>query len=122
MIGIEFKKNWERNVMSKNNLTKEQLSAQEKEHEKWVLNLMRDMATNQYCTVKFYPYRQAQVYDRVFEATRDSMLPLEYMLAVKAGVRPDNHTVYEILFAGCQTFYIWFTDDQCFVGKAIAKL
>lgn len=83
-----------------------------------VLELMRALAENPYAKVKFYSYRTAFVYDPIFDAERESMLPLEYMLAIKAGVRPDNHTCYEV-YNGCSTFYICCYDGLFRVGKTI---
>ena len=81
---------------------------------------MRTLATSHCSKVTFYPYRTALVFDKMFEANRDSMSPLEYMLAIKAGVKPDNHTVYEV-YDGRQTFYIFCHDGLFRVGKNIEK-
>ncbi len=120
MLKITFNKSWERKMMREEQLSKEELSAKESNFEEWVLNLMRALATNHYSKVTFHPYRTARVFDEMFDADRDSMLPLEYMLAIKAGVNPDNHTVYEV-YNGCQTFYIWCHDSLFRVGKTIDK-
>ena len=120
MLKITFDKIWERKIMIKEQLSKEELSAKEKNFEKWILDLMRTLATNYYSKVKFYPYRTARVFSAMFDAERESMLPMEYLLAIKANVQPDNHTVYEV-YDGCQTFYIWCTDNLFRVGKKIEK-
>ena len=120
MLRITFDKHWERKMMRKENLSEEELSAKENSFEEWVLELMRALATNNYSRVTFYHYRTALVYDELFDADRDSMRPLEYMLAIKAGVNPNNHTTYEV-YNGCQTFYIWCTDSTFRVGKNIKK-
>ena len=120
MLRITFDKHWERKMMREGKLSEEELSDKENGFEEWVLELMRALATNNYSRVTFYHYRTALVYDELFDADRDSMRPLEYMLAIKAGVNPDNHTVYEV-YNGCQTFYIWCTDSTFRVGKTIKK-
>lgn len=106
--------------MRKEHLSEEELSIKEKDFEKWVLDIMGALATNHYSKVTFYPYRTALVFDEMFDADRNSMLPLEYMLAIKANVNPDNHTVYEV-YNGCQTFYIFCHDRLFRVGKTIEK-
>lgn len=120
MLKITFDKCWERKMMCKKHLSQEDLSITENEFEEWVLNLMRTLASNSYSKVTFHHYRTARVFDEMFDADRQSMLPLEYILAVKAGVKPDNHTVYEV-YDGCLTFYIWCTDSSLRVGKTIVK-
>jgi len=107
-------------MMRDEKLSEEELSAKKKEFEEWGLELMMALATNMYSKVTFYNYRTARVYDELFDADRDSMKPLEYILAIKADVCPDNHTVYEV-YDGCQTFYIWCTDSMFRVGKTIKK-
>lgn len=116
MFEITFNKLWE----YRQHLSEEELSDKEKGFEKLVLDIMRELATNNYTKVTFYPYRTALVLDEIFDADRDSMCPLEYILAVKAGVNPDNHTVYE-LHKGCQTFYIFCSDQLFRIGKTIKK-
>lgn len=120
MLRITFNEAWERKMMAEEQLSKEEVSAKENSFEEWVIELMRTLATNNYSKVTFYPYRTARVYDEMFDADRDSMRPLEYMLAIKAGVNPDNHTVYEV-YNGCQKFYIWCTDSLFRVGKTLSK-
>lgn len=120
MSGITFDNHWERKIMREEHLSKEELSVKENNVEEWALNLMGTLATNNYAKVTFHPYRTALVFDEMFDADRDSMRPLEYILAIKAGVHPDNHTVYEV-YNGCQTFYIWCTDSLFRVGKSIKK-
>ena len=68
-----------RKMMSEEKISKEQLSTKDNNFEKWVLNLMRVLAINQYSKVTFHHYRTAQVFDEIFDADRDSMRPLEYM-------------------------------------------
>ena len=120
MFRITFNLDWEWEMMDKEDLSKEELSAKENNFEKWVLDLMRTLATNPYSKVTFYRYRTARVLDAIFDADRDSMSPLEYILAIKADVNLDNHTVYEV-YDGYQTFYIWCTDSLFRVGKTIEK-
>ena len=121
MLRITFDKHWEWKMRrGEEHLSEEELSAKENSFEEWVLELMRSLAINNYSSVIFYHYRTARVFDEMFDADRDSMRPLEYMLAIKAGVYPDNHTVYEV-YNGCQTFYIWCTDSTFRVGKTIEK-
>ena len=118
MLRITFNKPWEWKMMTEEQLSKEEVSAKENSFEEWVLELMRTLAINNYSKVKFYPYRTAKVSDVMFDAERESIRPLEYMLAIKAGVNPDNHTVYEV-YNGCQTYYVWCTDNLLRVGKTI---
>ena len=120
MLSITFDRHWEWRMMREEKISEEKLSAKENNFEKWVLDLMGALATNHYSKVTFYPYRTALVHDAMFDADRDSMRPLEYMLAIKAGVYPDNHTVYEV-YNGCQTFYIFCHDSLFRVGKTIRK-
>ena len=120
MLRITFNRSWERKMMREEQLSKEELFAKESNFEEWVLDLMGELATNHYSKVTFHHYRTARVFDEMFDADRDSMRPLEYMLAIKAGVNPDNHTVYEV-YNGCQTFFIWCTDSLFRVGKTIKK-
>lgn len=121
MFGITFDKHWERETMHREHLSEEELAVKEKDFEKWVFDIMSTLATNHYSKVTFYPYRTALVSDKMFDADRDSMLPLEYMLAIKADVKPDNHTVYEVYNAG-QTFYIFCSDGLFRVGKTFKKI
>ncbi len=120
MLRITFDKCWECKMMREEHLSEEELSVKENNFEKWILNIMGALATNHYSKVTFHHYRTARVIDEIFDADRDSMCPLEYILAIKAGVNPDNHTVYEV-YNGCQTFYIWCTDNLLRVGKTIVK-
>ncbi len=120
MLKITFDKHWEWKMMREEHLSEEELSVKENNFEEWVLSLMGALDTNHYSKVTFHHYRTARVFDKMFDADRDSMRPLEYMLAIKAGVNPDNHTVYEV-YNGCQTFYIWCTDSLFRVGKTIVK-
>ena len=106
--------------MMHEHLSEEELSIKEKSFEEWVVQLMGTLATNRYARVKFYPYRTAKSFDELFVAERDSMRPLEYILAIKAGVTPDNRSIYEV-YNGSQTYYIFCRDDICLVGKAIIK-
>ena len=118
MLSIKFDRHWERKMMREEKLSEEELSVKENSFEECVLELMRALATNHYSEVTFHPYRTARVFDESFDADRESMRPLEYMLAIKAGVNPDNHTVYEV-YDGCRTFYIWCHDSLFRVGKTI---
>lgn len=120
MFGINFNGMWESDIMREKNLSEEELSVKERGFEEWVLNVMREMATNNRLEVKFNSYRTARVYDALFDAERESMRPLEYMLAIKADARPDNHTVYEIRISSVD-YYIWFHDDLCRIGKTIVR-
>ena len=116
MFGIQFKSGREGSRF----LSDEELSAKKKSCEEWVIDLMESLANNPKSKVTFYPYRTASVYDELFDLKRESMLPLEYMLAVKAGVRTDNHTTYEV-YDGCSTFYVFCHDDLFRIGKTIEK-
>ena len=120
MFGIKFDQYWERRFMAEKHISEEELSERKKDFEEFVLETMRSLATNHWSEVKFYSYRSARVFDEMFDADRDSMLPLEYMLAIKAGVEPDNHTVYEV-YNGRYVVYVWCTDGLCRVGKTIQK-
>lgn len=123
MFGIKFDSYWESRVMSKEHISEEELSIKEKSFEEFVLETMRSLATSptsHWSEVKFYSYRKARVFDEMFDADRGSMLPLEYLLAIKAGVEPDNHTVYEV-YNGRYTVYVWCTDGLCRVGKRIER-
>lgn len=120
MLKITFEKQWECKIMREERLSEEALSAKESNFEEWVLNLMEELATNHYARVISYSYRTALVFDEMFDADRESMRPLEYILAIKAGVHPDNHTVYAV-YNGGQTFYVWCTDSKVRVGKKIRK-
>ena len=111
-------KYWKNNEMER--ISKEKLSDKEKDFDEFVLKLMRALAENSYSKVTFYPYRTAMVFDKMFDADRDYMCPLEYMLAIKAGVSPDNHTVYEV-YNGFNTFYIFCSDQLLSIGKTIQK-
>ncbi len=72
--------------------------------------------------VKFYSYRSAMVREVFLKLPRELMNDLEDTLAKKAGVRADNHTVYELtqddLGVEHKT-YFWFHDLHVFVGRAI---
>lgn len=118
MLRITFNKRWEWKMMREEHLSEEELSVKENNFEEWVLNLMNALATNHYSKVTIH--RTSRVFDEIFDADRDSMSPLEYILAIKAGVNPDNHTVYEV-YNGCQTFYIWCNDRLLRVGKTIKE-
>ena len=98
----------------------EELSSTEKDFKEWILNTIENLARNHYAFVKFYQYRKAEVSsdDVLFEADGTSMKPLENILAIKAGVHPDNHTVYEV-YNGCRTFYVWCHDGLFRVGTKI---
>lgn len=118
MLGITFCNTWKLKMMIEGNLSEKEVSDKESYFEEWVLEIMKQLANNNNSRVKFYPYRTARVYDEMFDAERESIRPLEYMLAIKAGVNPDNHTVYEV-YNGCQTYYVWCTDNLLRVGKTI---
>lgn len=120
MFNITFDRYWEFKVMEKEHLSKEALSDKEKNFENFVLDIMRELANNNFSRVTFYPYRTARVFDEMFDADRNSMRPLEYMLAIKAGVNPDNHTVYEVHY-GSITFYIFCSDNLFRIGETINK-
>ena len=120
MLRITFDKFWERKTMRKEQFSKEELFTKKDRLEEWIAKLMEALAINRYSKVTFHPYRTARVFDEIFDAERDSMRPLEYMLAIKAGVIPDNHTVYEV-YDGCHTYYVWCTDSKFRVGKTIVK-
>ena len=99
---------------------KEELSSREDEFKEWIFNTIDNLARNQYSYVKFYQYRTASVSskDVLFEADLNSMKPLESILAIKAGVHTDNHTVYEV-YNGCKTVYVWCHDELFRVGTTI---
>ncbi len=120
MFEITFDKRWEHEIMRKEHLSEEEISDKKKDFEKWALDIMKALATNNDSKVTFYPYRTALVFDKMFDADRNSMSPLEYMLAIKANAKPDNHTVYEV-YAGRQTFYIFCSGNVFRVGKTIEK-
>lgn len=120
MLEIKFDESWEHRIMRKEKLSKEELSEKEKDFKEFALEAMRSLANNMYSEVKFYSCRKARVSDGIFDAERKSMRPLEYMLAIKAGVCPDNHIVYEV-HNDCDTFYVWCTDDVCRVGKKLVE-
>ena len=120
MLKIAFSEDWEWKMIDDENLSEEELSAKKQNLEEWILTVMAALATKHNSKVTFFPYRTASVFDTIFEATRDSMRPLEYMLAIKAGVNPENHTVYEV-YDGCQTFYIFCHGNLVRVGKKIKK-
>lgn len=98
----------------------EETSSKEKDFREWILNTIDNLARNHYSYVKFYPYNTVAVSEKdvIFEADRYSMLPMEYTLAIKAGVKPDNHTLYEV-YNGCKTVYVWCHDGVFRVGSAI---
>lgn len=121
MLGITFCNPWKLKMMIEGSLSEKEVSDKESYFEEWVLEIMKALATNNYSKVKFYPYRTAKVSDVMFDAERESIRPLEYILAIKAGKKPDNHTVYEV-YNGCQTYYVWCTDNLLRVGKTINKL
>lgn len=72
-------------------------------------------------TVKQYPYRTARVFERFFEIPRDQVRQLEEQLADAAGVRMDNHTVYEITSEDGNVMYIWFHDLSAYFGSKLIK-
>ena len=120
MLGITFDGHWQGKMMREEHLSKEELSTKMKHYEEWVLNLMDDLANYPDVKVKFYRYRTAFVHDEMFDVERDSLIALEYMLAIKAGARTDNHTVYEIT-RGKETIYVMCHDCLLRVGKTIEK-
>ncbi len=118
MFGITFTKYWEWEY--KRYHSEEEFSAKKKYFEEWVLDLMSALTTNSYSKVTFYPNRNVIINGLMFDADRNSMLPLEYMLAIKAGVKPDNHTVYEV-FDGCKRYGIKCHDGHFQVGTIIQE-
>ncbi len=69
--------------------------------------------------VKCYPYRTATVRDRFLSLPRKLVRALEEELARKAGVRPDNHVVYEFIHENRDTVYVLFTDHKAHFGKTL---
>ncbi len=73
-------------------------------------------------SVKQFTYRTACVGGHFLKLDRAMMHDLEEALATKAGVKPDNHTVYEIIFDDFyekKTTYIWFTDGSVIFGSTV---
>lgn len=118
MFEITFDESWKRKMMDEEQLSQEELSAKEKELEKWVRSFMGELTTPNYLRVEFHPYRTKSVSDEIFDADRESMFPLEYMLAIKAGVNPFNHTCYEVEF-GREKIYFMCQDNLFRVGRKI---
>ena len=69
--------------------------------------------------VKCYPYRTASVRERFMSLPRLLVHELEEQLAQKAGVRPDNHTVYEFIDESRETIYVLFSDFKASFGKTL---
>ena len=107
MFGIQIKK-----------IYQEGLATERIEEE--TLELMRTLAENRYAKVKAFHFRTAYSYDMYCDLDRKSMLPLEYMLAIKAGAHhyPDDCIVYEV-FDGCKTFYVLCSGERFTVSKSI---
>lgn len=114
MLKFNFDESWEYRHNA------EEVAMAKEKFEAMMADLMRKLSTNRYAKVTFYPYRTARVYDALFDADRNSIRELEYFLAVKSGVQPDNHTTYEV-YDGCQKIYIWCHDNLFRVGKTIEK-
>ncbi len=74
-----------------------------------------------YSSVKFYPYRTAQVYDLFFVMNRetDTGKEFEKKLSEMAGVHPDNHTVYTITNDMGQKIHVWCSDGDIRFGSKI---
>ena len=73
-------------------------------------------------SVKQFSYRTALVGGHFLKFDRRMMHELEEALAAKAGVRPDNHTVYEVVyndFDEKKTTYIWFVDTSVIFGSTV---
>lgn len=71
--------------------------------------------------VKQYSYRTANVRDVLFTIPRNLVRPLEAHLAEKAGVREDNHTVYEIRDYGKKVYYILFSDFSAVFARTVVE-
>ena len=70
-------------------------------------------------SVKCHSYRTARPLNAIGDFPRDMMADTERELAEKAGVYPDNHTVYEIVDYMDRTFYLWFHDSICRIATHI---
>jgi hypothetical protein len=81
--------------------------------------------TSLYMEVKQHSYRTAIVGDHFLEIPRDLLNDFEEALAKKAGVRADNHTVYEVTYddgpTGKKTTYIWFYDRKVRFGNRLIE-
>lgn len=75
--------------------------------------------------VKQYTYRTAVVTEPFLVVPRNTVKELEHTLAQKAGVEPDNHTVYEIRQTAVVTAddvpptFIGFSDDRATFGHSV---
>lgn len=70
-------------------------------------------------TVICHPYRTASPRDRFLSIPRDQLEELEEELAKAAGVRIDNHTVYEITSREGTKMYIMFHDFVVIFGHSV---
>lgn len=120
MFRIVFNPNWERDMREESSV--EDLVAKENELQDKFQDIMRALAENIYSWVKFYPYQTAEVTDVVFEAVLEEMKPFEYILALKAGARPGNHTTYEVYYGcGDKKVFVHCSDNIMRVGRKIIK-
>lgn len=77
--------------------------------------------------VKYYPYRTARVEGtRIKVNIRDSRDARAFIakLAEMAGVREDNHVVYEIqstLDKESNPLYVWVTDNSMYIGTKLIQ-
>lgn len=73
--------------------------------------------------VTFHPYRTARVFNRFLSIERKSDVgkELETTLAKKAGVNPDNHTVYSIQLKNEQEVHVWCDDSKIMFGLELKK-
>lgn len=71
--------------------------------------------------VKQYPYRSADVRDVLVTVPRKLVEALEEHLAEKAGVRIDNHTVYEIRQLENELVYILFHDEHAIFARELVE-
>jgi hypothetical protein len=72
-------------------------------------------------TVKQFTYRTARLGDVFLRVPRDTVDALERQLADKAGVRTDNHVVYEITQNDNPPTYILFSDFDAFFGHSVRE-
>jgi hypothetical protein len=76
------------------------------------------MFTSEIVSVKQFTYRTAMVVGGM-EIPRTVMASVESMLAHKAGVSKDNHTVYQVQYGCGSTQFFGFSDLSCYVGNGI---
>lgn len=118
MFRVDFDYHWQLKMLYTKKLSEEQLIKKEEELVRWIRNFM-GFLTNRNVQVKFYPYRSAFVYDEMFDADRESLKSLEYMLAIKAGVETDNHTCYKVWIDGGKTYYVLCHDNIIRIGETL---